>query len=72
MNGELDKIAKEFKNQPATIYRENINLYQRNIGIESSKFLRMVEQGCKKNKSPAIVLIAISLSPVEKKSKGEN
>ena len=59
MSRELDLLAREFKNEPATVMRTELNLYQTNIQSAASAFLKKVEQECKKERQSTVTLIAV-------------
>ena len=59
MSRELEILAREFRNEPATVMRTELNLYQTNILTAAAPFLKKVEQECKQQKEGRGVLIAI-------------
>ena len=59
MSRELDLLAREFKNEPATVMRTELNLYQTNILAAAAPFLKRVEQECKRQKAGRVVLLAV-------------
>ncbi len=59
MSRELDLLAREFKNEPATVMRTELNLYQTNILAAAAPFLKKVEQECKRQKQSRVMLVAI-------------
>ena len=59
MSRELDLLAKEFHKTSATVLRTEMNLYQQNIQIASTTFMRKIEQESKRLKTPNITIVAI-------------
>lgn len=59
MSRELDLLAREFKNEPATVLRTDLNLYQTTVLAAATAFLKRVEQECKRQRKGRVVLLAI-------------
>lgn len=59
MSRELDILAHQFKNEPITVIRTDINLYQTTIQSASYKLLKQVEFESKRKKNSFVTLIAL-------------
>lgn len=65
MSRELDLLAREFSKKTVTVIRAEVNLYQSNIQSATCAFLKKVEQGCKKERQPSFILIAIACESIK-------
>ena len=59
MSRELDILAHQFKNEPITVIRTDINLYQTTIQSASRKLLKQVELESKRKKNSIVTLVAL-------------
>ena len=59
MSREIDLLAREFKTEPITVIRTEINLYQSQIQSATNAFLKKVESECKRQKKIQFTLVAL-------------
>ena len=59
MSKELDEIAKEHQKNKPTVMQKDISIYKSSLSIEAASFLRSVEQECKRQKQPNLLLVAV-------------
>jgi hypothetical protein len=59
MSKELDDLAREYQRSKPTVIRKEMSIFQSSLSTEAASFLRSVEQECKRQKQPNLVLVAI-------------
>ena len=59
MSKELDELAKQFQKEKPTVLKTDISIYKSSLSIEAASFLRSVEQECKRQKQPNLLLVAV-------------
>lgn len=59
MSKELDELAKQFQKEKPTVMKKDISIYKSSLSTEAASFLRSVEQECKRQKQPNLLLVAI-------------
>jgi hypothetical protein len=68
MSKELDDIAKLYLKDKPTVMKKDISIFQSSLATEAASFLRSVEQECKRQKQPNIILIAVIQENADEKN----
>jgi hypothetical protein len=59
MSKELDDLAKEHQKSKPTVMKKEISIFQSSLSTEAASFIRSVEQECKRQKQPNLLLVAV-------------